>query len=180
MLQKCFGTLPPDLCQHNPVSELYGQFLQPHVLVFALTCTVNCGTLYRQVCARLSKSCPINLIYHGWTAIKKINGNRMHLNVYLKSDRCVLRFFHCQSKSGFHLDSPGQSHGKRLTFCTLSVYLTWIWTHTDKNSTTSNFLLPKVLQPTLQTNSLAIISSPLHSDTVPITSELVSSHTANK
>ncbi|KAK6327106.1 hypothetical protein J4Q44_G00027510, partial [Coregonus suidteri] len=23
----------------------------PHSLVFALTCTVNCGTLYRQVCA---------------------------------------------------------------------------------------------------------------------------------
>jgi hypothetical protein len=36
--------------QHNPVSELYGQFLQPSWLYFALTCTVNCGTLYRQVC----------------------------------------------------------------------------------------------------------------------------------
>jgi hypothetical protein len=28
-----------------------GQFLQPHGLDFALTWTVNCGTLYRQVCA---------------------------------------------------------------------------------------------------------------------------------
>jgi hypothetical protein len=37
--------------RHNPVSALYGQFLQPHGLVSALTCTVNCGTLYRQVCA---------------------------------------------------------------------------------------------------------------------------------
>ena len=37
--------------RHNPVSELYGQFHQPHGFVFTLTCTVNCGTLYRQVCA---------------------------------------------------------------------------------------------------------------------------------
>jgi hypothetical protein len=41
---------PRSVPRHNPVSELYGQFLQPHGLVFALTCTVNCGTLYRQVC----------------------------------------------------------------------------------------------------------------------------------
>jgi hypothetical protein len=34
--------------RHNPVSELYGQFLRPHGLVFALTCTVNCRILYRQ------------------------------------------------------------------------------------------------------------------------------------
>jgi hypothetical protein len=37
--------------RHNPVSELNGQVLQPRGLVFALTCTVNCGTLYRQMCA---------------------------------------------------------------------------------------------------------------------------------
>jgi hypothetical protein len=42
---------PRSVPQHNPVSELYGQFLRPHGLVFALICTVNCGTLYRQVCA---------------------------------------------------------------------------------------------------------------------------------
>jgi hypothetical protein len=46
--------------RHNPVSELYRQFFRPHGLVFTLTCTVNCGTLYRQMC--LSKSCQINLI----------------------------------------------------------------------------------------------------------------------
>ena len=41
-----FGTLP-----EIPVSDLYGQFLRPHGLVYALTSTVNCGTLHRQVCA---------------------------------------------------------------------------------------------------------------------------------
>jgi hypothetical protein len=35
--------------RHNPVSDLYRQFLRPHDLVFALTGTVNCRTLYRQV-----------------------------------------------------------------------------------------------------------------------------------
>ena len=35
----------------SPVSELYGQFLRPHGLFFAQPCTVNCGTLYSQVCA---------------------------------------------------------------------------------------------------------------------------------
>jgi hypothetical protein len=32
---------PRSVYQCNPVSELYGQFLRPNVLVFALTCTVN-------------------------------------------------------------------------------------------------------------------------------------------
>jgi hypothetical protein len=45
--------IPRSVPRHNPVSELYGQFLQTSWLgfSFALTCTVNCGTLYRQVCA---------------------------------------------------------------------------------------------------------------------------------
>ena len=42
---------PRAVPRHDPVSELDGQFLQPHGLDFALTCTVNCGTLYRQECA---------------------------------------------------------------------------------------------------------------------------------
>ena len=41
------GHFPRSVPWHNPVSELYGQFLRPHGFVFALTCTVNCGTLYR-------------------------------------------------------------------------------------------------------------------------------------
>ena len=63
---------PRSVPQHNPVSELYGQFLQPHGLVFALTCTVNCGTLYRQVCAFLNhvQSIEFNQVvetFQGWS-----------------------------------------------------------------------------------------------------------------
>ena len=46
--------------RHNPVMELYGQFLRPHGLFFALACTVNFETLNRRVC--LAKSCPMDLI----------------------------------------------------------------------------------------------------------------------
>ena len=54
VLQCCRNVLAPFLRsvpRHNPVLERYSKFLQPHGLVFALTCTVNCGVLYRQVCA---------------------------------------------------------------------------------------------------------------------------------
>jgi hypothetical protein len=47
----CLVPFPRSVPRHNPVSELYGQFLQPYGLVFALKCTVNYGTIYRQVCA---------------------------------------------------------------------------------------------------------------------------------
>ena len=49
-LQCCINVLVPfPRCvpRHNPVSELYEQFLWPHGLVFALTCTVNCGIIDR-------------------------------------------------------------------------------------------------------------------------------------
>ena len=72
-LQCCRNVLVPfprSVPRYNPVSELYGQFLRPHCLVFALTCTVNCGTFYIDRCVCLSKSCPINLIYHRWTPMK--------------------------------------------------------------------------------------------------------------
>ena len=75
-LQCCRNILVP-LPRSEPVSEFYGQFLRPDGLVFALTCTVNCGTLYRQVC--ITKSCPINCIYHRWTPIK--------LKKHLKDDQ---------------------------------------------------------------------------------------------
>jgi hypothetical protein len=39
-----FYTFPRSVTPPNPVSELYRQFLRRHGLVFALTCTVNCGT----------------------------------------------------------------------------------------------------------------------------------------
>uniref|UniRef100_A0A8C7JNB5 P2X purinoceptor n=1 Tax=Oncorhynchus kisutch TaxID=8019 RepID=A0A8C7JNB5_ONCKI len=41
---------PRSVPQHKPVSELYRHFLRPRGLVFALTCTVNCGTFYIDRC----------------------------------------------------------------------------------------------------------------------------------
>jgi hypothetical protein len=60
-LQSCRHFLlpfPRSMPRHNHVSELYEHFLRPHGLLFALTCTVICGTLYR--CVYLSKTCLIN------------------------------------------------------------------------------------------------------------------------
>jgi hypothetical protein len=73
---------PGSVPRHNPVSELYGQFLRPHGLVFALTCTVNCGTLCRQVCAFpnhvQSIECTTGGLQSGYRNISRmINGNRM-------------------------------------------------------------------------------------------------------
>ena len=80
-------TWPPQSPNHNPFEMVWDEldrrvkekqptsvqhmweFLQPHGLVFVLTCSVTYGTLYRQVCG-LSKSCPLNWIYHRWTPIK--------------------------------------------------------------------------------------------------------------
>jgi len=44
MLQQFFVALPRSVPRYNPVSEVYRQFLGLHVLVCALTCTVNYGT----------------------------------------------------------------------------------------------------------------------------------------
>jgi hypothetical protein len=52
---------PRSVPWHNPVSELYRQFLWSHGLVFALTCAVNCGTLYRKVCAQIGHN-QLNLL----------------------------------------------------------------------------------------------------------------------
>ena len=58
---QCFRNVlvpfPRSVRRHNAVSELYRQFLRSHGLVVALTCTVNCGTLYKQVY-------PIKLLKH--------------------------------------------------------------------------------------------------------------------
>ena len=84
-LQLCRHFLVPfprSVPRHNPVLELYGQFL--HGLVFALTCTVNCGTLYRQVCAFPNHVQSIEFTTGGLQSScrnisRMINGNRMHL-----------------------------------------------------------------------------------------------------
>ena len=76
---------PRSMPQHNPVSELYGYFLRPHCLDFALTCTVNCGTLYKQVCAFLNHVLSVEFTTGGLQSScrnisRMINGNRMHLS----------------------------------------------------------------------------------------------------
>ena len=80
---------PRSVPQHNPVTELYGHFLQPNGLVFALTCTVNCGTLYRQVFAFPNHvqsmeftTCGLKSSCRNISII--INGNRMHLSSFLR------------------------------------------------------------------------------------------------
>ena len=87
-LQYCRNVLvlfPRAVPRHNPVSELYGQFLSPRCLVFSLTCTVNCGTLYKQVCAFPNHVQSIEFTTGGLQSScrnisRMINGNRMHLN----------------------------------------------------------------------------------------------------
>jgi hypothetical protein len=76
---------PRSVPRHNPVSELYGQFLQPHDLDFALTCALNCGTFYRQVCTFPYHVQSINITAGGLQSScrntsRMINGNRMHLS----------------------------------------------------------------------------------------------------
>ena len=88
MLQKCVGTLSPRAVpRHNPVSELYRQFLRPHGLVFALTCTVNCGTLYTvDRCVHFPNQVQsIEFTTGGLQSScrnisRRINGNGMHLS----------------------------------------------------------------------------------------------------
>jgi hypothetical protein len=72
---------PRSVPRHHPVSELYGQFTWPHGLVFALTCAVNCGTLYRQVYLFPNQlNLPQVDSNQAVETSRMINGNRMHLS----------------------------------------------------------------------------------------------------
>ena len=78
-------SFPRSVPRNNPVSEINGQFLQPHGLVFALTSTVNRGTLYRLVCAFPNHVQSIEFITGGLQSScrnisRMINGNRMLLS----------------------------------------------------------------------------------------------------
>ena len=73
-----FGYPSPDLCLDTILSR-------PRGLVFALSCTVNCGTLYRQVCAFPNQLQSIEFITDGLLSScrdisRMIIGNRMHLS----------------------------------------------------------------------------------------------------
>ena len=76
-LRNCFIPFPRSMPPHNSILEFYLEFLGLHGGVSALTCTVNCGALYRKVF--LSQSWPINWIGHRWTPMKLLR--------YLKDDQ---------------------------------------------------------------------------------------------
>ena len=90
-LQSCRNVLvlfPRSVTRHIPISKLYGQFLRPHGLVLALTCTVNSGTLSRLVCAFPNYVQSIEFTRGGLQTScrnisRMINGNRMHLSTIL-------------------------------------------------------------------------------------------------
>jgi hypothetical protein len=71
-----------DVPGHNPFSVLYEQCYRPHGLVFALTCTVKCETLYQQVCVFQIMSNQLNLSQVDSNQIveRMTNGNRMYLS----------------------------------------------------------------------------------------------------
>ena len=87
-LQCCRNLLVPffrSVPQHN-VSDLYGQFISTSWLVFfVLTCTVNCGTLYRQECAFPNHVQSVESTTGGLKSScrnisRMINGNRIQLS----------------------------------------------------------------------------------------------------
>ncbi len=88
MLQKCLCTFPRSLPRYNSVSEVYRQLFGLHGLVCALTYTVNCGTLCRQVCAFPNHVQSTEFTTGGLQSScrnisRMISGNRMHLSSIL-------------------------------------------------------------------------------------------------
>ena len=83
-------------CYPSPVLELYVQFLWHHGLVFALTCTGNCGTLYKQVCAFPNHVQSIELTTIGSSCRNistMINGIRIYLSSISSLIACDLNTY---------------------------------------------------------------------------------------
>jgi hypothetical protein len=81
MLQKCFGTLPQIYASTQSCLSSTDDSFRPHGLVFALTCTVNCG----QVCAFPNHVQSIEFTTGGLQSSCRnissmINGNMIHLS----------------------------------------------------------------------------------------------------
>ncbi|KAJ8415237.1 hypothetical protein AAFF_G00009350 [Aldrovandia affinis] len=74
--------------QCNSISEIYGEFLGLHGLGFALTCTVNCGTLFRQVPACIC-----------------ITGRHLCLDVHLKLNLGKTKLLFLPAKSSPMIDA---------------------------------------------------------------------------
>ena len=65
MLQKYFGNLPQNCASAQSCHRALRTIPLTSCLVFALICTVNCGTLYRQVCGFPNHVQPIKLTTDG-------------------------------------------------------------------------------------------------------------------
>ena len=88
MFQKCFGTLPHICTSTQSCLGALRTIHRPHGLVFAMTCTVNCGTFYSQVCVSFQiMSNQMNLPQVDSNQVVEtariINGSRMHMSLIL-------------------------------------------------------------------------------------------------
>ena len=100
-----FGTLP-QICASTQSSRnsTDNSF---DLMAFALTCTVNFGTLYSLLCAF---PCPLNCIYHRWTPIK--------LQKHLKDDQ----WKHDAPELNFDSHSKGSEYFCYF-FCVIYIYI---------------------------------------------------------
>ena len=89
-LQCCRNVLlpfPKSVLRHNPVAALLRAIPSSSWLGFALTCTVNCGTLYRKGCAFPNHVQSIEFTTGGLQSScrnisRLVNGNGMHLSSF--------------------------------------------------------------------------------------------------
>ncbi|KAK6308683.1 hypothetical protein J4Q44_G00201460 [Coregonus suidteri] len=119
MLQKCFGTLPQICASTQSCLGALRTIPSSSWLFFALTCTVNCGTLYRQVCAFPNHVQSMKFTTGGLQSScrnisRMINGNKMHLssissliakglNTYVNKVFLIFNTFAKMSKNLFSL-----------------------------------------------------------------------------
>ncbi len=126
-----------DLClKYNPVSAVCRHFLELHGLVCALICIVNCGTLYRQVCAFPNHVQSTEFTTGGLQSSyrnisRMISGNRMHLSSILSvMAKAANTYVHVNFLSCFFLSLlflNTNNSNKRLSHCHYGVLFVELW-----------------------------------------------------
>jgi len=126
-----------DLClKYNPVSAVYRQFLELHGLDCALTCIVNCGTLYRQVCAFPNHVQSTEFTTGGLQSSyrnvsRMISGNRMHLSSILRvMAKAANTYVHVNFLSCFFLSLlflNTNNSNKLISCCHYGVLFVKLW-----------------------------------------------------